>query len=114
MVANSRARILRAFLRHFPEVEPVAIGLTERTRGAWHVHSEVGRDVSKVVNLNRFRKQKAKQARSKQADGNRRLHGRTKAERARDALLKKKLESSVDQARLEHTPKLDDDSAPED
>jgi len=55
----------------------------------------------KVVNLNKFKKQKAKAERSKQAETNRRLHGRTKAERARDALQKKQLEASVDGARLE-------------
>ncbi|HEX7453187.1 MAG TPA: DUF4169 family protein [Polyangiaceae bacterium] len=70
--------------------------------------------MSKVVNLNKFRKQKAKNARVKQAETNRRLHGRTKAERARDALQKKKLESSVDQARLEHAPESDAESTPED
>jgi Domain of unknown function (DUF4169) len=70
--------------------------------------------MSKVVNLNKFRKQKAKQARVKQADTNRRLHGRTKAERAQDALQKKKLESSVDQARLERAPESNDESTPED
>jgi hypothetical protein len=59
--------------------------------------------MSKVVNLNKFRKQKAKEARTKQADTNRRLHGRTKAERAHDALQKKQLETQVDGARL--TPK---------
>jgi hypothetical protein len=68
--------------------------------------------MSKVVNLNKFRKQKAKLARVKQADTNRRLHGRTKAERAEDALQKKKLESSVEQARLEHSPKSDDERTP--
>jgi hypothetical protein len=68
--------------------------------------------MSKVVNLNKFRKQKAKQARVKQADTNRRLHGRTKAERAQDALQKRKLESSVERARLEHSPKPDDESTP--
>ena len=57
--------------------------------------------MSNVVNLNKFRKQKAKESRQKRADTNRRLHGRTKAERARDALQKKQLESQVDQARLE-------------
>ncbi|MES1174160.1 MAG: DUF4169 family protein [Myxococcales bacterium] len=62
--------------------------------------------MSNVVNLNKFRKQKAKAARVKQADTNRRLHGRTKAERARDALQKKQLETQVDGARLttKHTP----------
>jgi hypothetical protein len=68
--------------------------------------------MSKVVNLNKFRKQRAKQARAKQADSNRRLHGRSKGERARDALQRRKLESSVDKARLEHSPKSDDESAP--
>jgi hypothetical protein len=56
--------------------------------------------MSKVVNLNQFRKQKAKQTRVKQAETNRRLHGRTKAERANDALRKKRLETSVDHAEI--------------
>ena len=60
--------------------------------------------MSNVVNLNKFKKQKAKAARIKQADTNRRLHGRTKAERARDALQKKQLDTSVDGARLESDP----------
>jgi hypothetical protein len=63
-----------------------------------------------VVNLNKFKKQKAKAARVKQAETNRRLHGRSKAERARDALQKKQLETSVDGARLESAPKSDDPS----
>jgi hypothetical protein len=54
-----------------------------------------------VVNLNRFRKRKAKEERRKQADVNRRLHGRTKAERARDELQKQKLSQAVDGARLD-------------
>jgi hypothetical protein len=61
-----------------------------------------------VVNLNKFKKQKAKALRVKQAETNRRLHGRTKAERARDALQKKQLETSVDGARLESTPNDDE------
>jgi len=61
-----------------------------------------------VVNLNKFKKQKAKAERVKQAETNRRLHGRTKAERARDALQKKQLETSVDGARLESTPSSED------
>jgi hypothetical protein len=55
-----------------------------------------------VVNLNKFRKQKAKVERAAQAETNRRLHGRTKAERAHDALQKRKLETGVDHARLDH------------
>ena len=63
-----------------------------------------------IVNLNKFKKQKAKAERVKQAETNRRLHGRTKAERARDALQKKQLETSVDGARLESTPSSEDPS----
>lgn len=54
-----------------------------------------------VVNLNRFRKQKAKADRKKQADVNRRLHGRTKAERERDAQQKRQLTRVVDGAKLD-------------
>ena len=64
--------------------------------------------MSNVVNLNKFKKRKAKVERKKLAETNRRLHGRTKAERARDALQKKQLETSVDGARLE--PSADDPS----
>jgi ribosomal protein S2 len=60
--------------------------------------------MSNVVNLNKFKKQKAKATRIKQAETNRRLHGRTKAERAREALQKKQLEASVDGARMESEP----------
>jgi hypothetical protein len=54
-----------------------------------------------VVNLNRFRKRKAKEDRQKRADINRRWHGRAKAERAREALQKKQLTKAVDGAKLE-------------
>lgn len=57
--------------------------------------------MGKVVNLNKFRKQRAKVEKERQAETNRRLHGRTKAERARDLLQKRKLETQVDGARLE-------------
>jgi len=57
--------------------------------------------MANVVNLNKFKKQQAKAARVKQAETNRRLHGRTKVERARDALHNKQLETRVDGARLE-------------
>jgi len=59
------------------------------------------RRMAKVVNLNKFRKQKAKLEREKQADVNRRLHGRTKAERQRELLQKQRLTDKVDGARLE-------------
>jgi len=70
----------------------------------------MGELMSNIVNLNKFRKQRAKEARVKQAETNRRLHGRTKAERALEALQKKRLESSVDQARLSDTPAGDDET----
>ncbi len=57
--------------------------------------------MSNVVNLNKFRKRKAKVEAVKRADTNRRLHGRTKIERARDDLQKRQLEAKVDGARLE-------------
>jgi hypothetical protein len=67
--------------------------------------------MSNVVNLNKFKKRKAKAERVKQAETNRRLHGRNKSERARDALQKKQLETSVEGARLESTPDSDDSGA---
>ena len=60
--------------------------------------------MGKLLNLNKFRKRQAKAEASKRADTNRRLHGRTKAERAREALEKKALESKVDGAHLEAAP----------
>lgn len=68
--------------------------------------------MAKIVNLNKFRKQKAKDARVKQAETNRRLHGRTKSERAHDALQKKKLETAVDHARLDSTTDVDGEGEP--
>ena len=47
--------------------------------------------VGNVVNLNKFRKRKAKVEREKKAETNRRLHGRTKVERQREALQKERL-----------------------
>ena len=57
--------------------------------------------MGKLVNLNKFRKRKARVEKERQAETNRRLHGRTKAERAQDLLQKRKLETQVDGARLE-------------
>jgi hypothetical protein len=59
------------------------------------------RAVGDIVNLNKFRKRKAKLQRQKRAETNRRLHGRTKAERTEEELAKKRLSSRVDGARLE-------------
>jgi hypothetical protein len=60
--------------------------------------------MSKVVNLNKFRKAKAKLEGEKRAETNRRLHGRTKAERQRDELQKKQLQGKLDGKRLQKTP----------
>ena len=54
-----------------------------------------------VVNLNKFRKRKAKRERAKLAETNRRLHGRTKLERQRDALQKADLERGLRGKKLE-------------
>jgi len=60
-----------------------------------------GELMASVVNLNKFRKKKAKLEREKRAETNRRLHGRTKAERAHDALQKRLLDAKVEGAHLE-------------
>ena len=65
--------------------------------------------VGKVINLNRYRKQKAKSDRKKQADVNRRLHGRTKAERAREELQKQQLTRGLEGAKLEPASDASDD-----
>jgi hypothetical protein len=63
--------------------------------------------MSKVINLNKFRKRKAKLANEQRAETNRRLHGRTKAERELELLQKSKLARQVEGARLE-PPKTDE------
>lgn len=62
-----------------------------------------------IVNLNKFRKAKAKAESVKQADTNRRLHGRTKAERTQDELHKKQFTRHLDGAKLEPAPQAEDD-----
>ena len=69
------------------------------------------RAMGKVVNLNKFRKSKARADALKRAETNRRLHGRTKAERARDEQRKRQLESKVDGARLDKESGDDSDSS---
>ena len=56
--------------------------------------------MAKVVNLNKFRKQKAKIEKEKRADTNRRLHGRTKTERLLELKQKQLLDAKVRGARL--------------
>ena len=60
--------------------------------------------MAKVVNLNKFRKQKAKLQKEQQAETNRRLHGRTKAERLLELKQKQLLDAKVDGARLTPPP----------
>ena len=60
--------------------------------------------MGKVVNLNRYRKLKAKAEAAKRADTNRRLHGRTKTERQRDEHKKRLLDAKLDGARLTIEP----------
>jgi hypothetical protein len=57
-----------------------------------------------VVNLNKFRKRKAKQAAEQGADTNRRLHGRTKAERQLELKTQQLLDAKHDGARLSKPP----------
>lgn len=56
--------------------------------------------MSNVVNLNKFRKRKAKADEKARAETNVRLHGRTAAERALEAKQKALLERRVDGAKL--------------
>jgi uncharacterized protein DUF4169 len=65
--------------------------------------------MSNVVNLNRFRKQKAKAEKARRAETNKRLHGRTKAERLLELKQKQRLDGKVDGARLLEPPAGDDE-----
>jgi hypothetical protein len=67
---------------------------------AWAPCATLG-GVGNVVNLNKFRKRKAKVERAKKAETNRRFHGRTKLERRRDELQKQELERGLDGKKLE-------------
>jgi hypothetical protein len=59
--------------------------------------------MGEIVNLNKFRKAKAKAERVKEADVNRRQHGLSKAERTQDELHKQQFTRHLDGARLEPT-----------
>ena len=65
--------------------------------------------MSNVVNLNKARKLKLRAEQEKRAETNRRLHGRTKAERAREALAKQQLEKGLDGAHLAKPAAVTDD-----
>jgi hypothetical protein len=68
--------------------------------------------MTNVVNLNKFRKQKAKVEREKRAETNKRLHGRTKAERLLELKQKQLRDGKVDGARLSSPPSEPDSSKP--
>ena len=53
-----------------------------------------------VVNLKRFKKKIEREHAAQRADENRARHGRTKAERRRDATAERKLTDRLDQHRL--------------
>lgn len=67
--------------------------------------------MSNVVNLNKFRKRKAKADEKKRAEANVRLHGRTNGERTLESKQQELLDRRVDGARLVQTP---DDEAEDD
>jgi hypothetical protein len=70
--------------------------------------------VAKVVNLNKFRKQKERAEAKKRAETNVRLGlargGRTKAERELESKQRALLEKKVDGARLSNEPESDEDA----
>jgi len=59
--------------------------------------------MSEIVNLRRVRKHKARADAAQAADQARRLHGRTRAERARDEQDRARREALLDGARLDDT-----------
>jgi hypothetical protein len=67
--------------------------------------------MANVVNLNKFRKRKAKAEREKRAETNRRLHGRTQAERQRDELQKKQLEAKIAGKLLQQSNEVEKDDS---
>ncbi|HEX4445323.1 MAG TPA: DUF4169 family protein [Polyangiaceae bacterium] len=59
---------------------------------------------SNVVNLNRFRKKKQREAKAKQAETNRIRHGRTQAEKDRERAERERAERAIQGKRLERAP----------
>lgn len=68
-----------------------------RTRIAWHSCGVA----SNVVNLNRFRKKKAREEKAKQADTNRIRHGRTQAEKDRERTERERAARLLEGKRLD-------------
>jgi len=64
---------------------------------------------SNVVNLNRFRKKKARAAKEKQAEINRVRHGRTQAEKDLERLERERVARLFEGNRLESEAKKPDD-----
>lgn len=65
----------------------------------------------KVVNLNRFRKKKAREEQAKRADTNRWLHGRTGAEKERERLERERAARALEGKRLESAEPPNDGGA---
>jgi Domain of unknown function (DUF4169) len=57
--------------------------------------------VASVVNLNRFRKDKARADKQQRAAENRALHGRSKAERQKEADAKRRMRELLDGRKLD-------------
>ena len=62
-----------------------------------------------VVNLRQARKQKERAAKEQQAERNRAVHGRPKAERERDDKLAQKAERFIEGHRRDSAPDTDDE-----
>ena len=78
--------------------------LSNRGRGT----SAIGylSSVAKVVNLNKFRKEKARKERRKRAQANRATHGRTRSERAKEVAQRKATDRVVAGAKLDRPTDL--------
>ncbi|MBP0443389.1 DUF4169 family protein [Roseomonas sp. SSH11] len=61
--------------------------------------------MAEIVNLNRARKARDRAEAGARAAANRAAHGRTKAEKAKDAAARAKRDALLDGARLEEGPK---------
>jgi hypothetical protein len=57
--------------------------------------------VASVVNLNRFRKDKARAEKAQRAAENRALHGRTKTERQTDTAERRRTDQDLDSKKLD-------------
>ncbi len=60
--------------------------------------------MAEIINLNRFRKARARAEREATADANRLAHGRTKAEKTQTSAERRLTERRLDGARIDHDP----------